>query len=101
MPAFRPPAGLEDEYDPSYTNRVKTAISIPDDIFAAAERAAEGMGLSRSALYARAVADFVARHDDARVTERLDAVYAEPAPEAAVDKTLAMLQFLSLPAEEW
>ncbi len=80
---------------------MKTAISIPDAIFVAAERAAEDMGLSRSALYARAIADFVARHDDARVTERLDAVYAGPPPEAAVDETLATLQVLSLPAEEW
>ncbi len=80
---------------------MKTAISIPDDVFAAAERAAAEMGLSRSALYARAVSDFVARHDDARVTERLDAVYAGQASETALDETLATLQVLSLPAEEW
>ncbi len=80
---------------------MKTAISIPDAIFAAAERAAAEMGLSRSALYARAVSDFVARHDDARVTERLDAVYAERPPETALDETLATLQALSLPDEEW
>lgn len=80
---------------------MKTAISIPDDVFAAAERAAEEMGLSRSALYARAVSDFVARRDDARVTERLDAVYAGRASETALDETLAALQALSLLDEEW
>ena len=80
---------------------MKTAVSIPDDIFVAAERAAEEMGLSRSALYARAVSDFVTRHDDERVTERLDAVYAGRDSETALDETLVTLQTLSLPDEEW
>ena len=39
--------------------------------------------------------------DDARVTERLDAVYAGRASETALDETLAALQALSLPDEEW
>ena len=78
---------------------MKTAISILDDIFEAAERTKGDMGLSRSALYARAVAEFVERHDSARVTELLDAVYAER--DSRLDPRLAAMQFLSLgPAEE-
>ena len=77
---------------------MKTAISIRDDIFDAAERIAASLGLSRSALYAKAVEEFVARHDAGRLTERLDTVYASTEP--ALDEDLAALQFLSLPADE-
>jgi len=54
---------------------MKTAISIPDAVFAAADALAGRLGVSRSQLYASAVAEYVAKHQDAKVTERLDAVY--------------------------
>ena len=73
---------------------MKTAISIPDDIFEAAERTATEMGLTRSALYSRAVGEFVERRDSGRVTELLDAVYAEH--DSALDPRLAAMQLLSL-----
>ena len=53
---------------------MKTAISIPDDVFEEAERLADRLRTSRSQLYARAVAEFVARHDDDEVTAAMDAV---------------------------
>lgn len=56
---------------------MKTAVSISDDVFAAGERTAAALGLSRSALYARAVDEFVDRHDSGRATALLDAVYEE------------------------
>ncbi|MDR2877162.1 MAG: hypothetical protein LBV36_03870 [Chromatiales bacterium] len=56
---------------------MKTAISIPDEIFEEAERMAKKLGVSRSELYATAVHDFVDRHRRADITERLDAVYAD------------------------
>jgi metal-responsive CopG/Arc/MetJ family transcriptional regulator len=55
---------------------MKTAISIPDDIFASADALAEQLGVSRSALYATAVAEFVAKHQATDVTARLDQLYA-------------------------
>jgi predicted transcriptional regulator len=55
---------------------MKTAISIPDDIFASADQLADQLGVSRSALYATAVAEFVAKHQATDVTARLDQVYA-------------------------
>ena len=79
---------------------MKTAISIPDDVFEAGERTAAALGLSRSALYAKAVGEFVDRHDSGRVTALLDAVYAEH--DSALDPQVAAMQFLSLDAdEEW
>ena len=81
---------------------MKTAISIRDDIFEAAERVALDMGISRSELYSKAVELFVSRHENERVTERLDAVYGEAGSPSALDGALATLQTLSLPTdEEW
>jgi len=55
---------------------MKTAISIPDDLFASADQLADQLGVSRSELYATAVADFVAKHQATDITARLDQVYA-------------------------
>jgi antitoxin MazE6 len=60
---------------------MKTAVSIPDPLFAAAEAAADELGVSRSALYSRALRRFLARYRHHAVTERLNAVYGrEGAP---------------------
>lgn len=52
---------------------MKTAISIPDQVFEEAERLAEKLDKSRSQLYSEAVAEYVSRHDPETITERLDA----------------------------
>jgi metal-responsive CopG/Arc/MetJ family transcriptional regulator len=67
---------------------MKTAISLPDDLFEAADNLARKLGMSRSRLFATAVAEYVARHRTARVTDRLDAVYAtdDNRLDPAVDK---------------
>lgn len=51
---------------------MKTAISIPDAIFEEAERMARRIKRSRSELYSRALADYLARHSTDRVTEAMD-----------------------------
>jgi predicted transcriptional regulator len=62
---------------------MKTAVSIPDDVFADAERLASRLQTSRSKLYARALAEFVARHDDDRVTALMDQAVREAGSEDA------------------
>ena len=79
---------------------MKTAISIPDDLFRAAERAGERLGLSRSELYQRAIAEFLERRSDALVREALDTVYGVDEP-GAVDPILDRMQRASLPREDW
>lgn len=68
-------------FDPAakgrYTFGMKTAVSIPDDVFEDAERLARRLQTSRSQLYARAVAEFVARHDDDHVTSTMNQVVDE------------------------
>ena len=70
-------AGLEGARTPGYTFGMKTAVSIPDDVFEDAERLASRLQTSRSKLYARALAEFVARHDDDRVTALMDQAVLE------------------------
>jgi hypothetical protein len=78
---------------PGYACRVKTAVSIPDDVFEQAERLARRNNVSRSELYATALRALLA--DDAAVTEQLNRVYrgddaadvVEPVVTAAARKT--------------
>ncbi|HEX9594267.1 MAG TPA: ribbon-helix-helix protein, CopG family [bacterium] len=79
---------------------MKTAISIPDPLFAAAEDLARRMGLSRSELFQRAVKDFLEEHKDAVVTEALDEVYGKE-DAGRLDAVLEQLEIASLPREEW
>ena len=66
---------------------MKTAISIPDDLFEDAERLAQRLGHSRSKLYSRALREFVARYEPDHVTEALDAVVpVEPAVDAFLER---------------
>lgn len=55
---------------------MKTAISIPDEIFAEAERLAKRLKSSRSELYSRAISEYVARHATDEVTEDMDEALA-------------------------
>jgi predicted transcriptional regulator len=56
---------------------MKTAISIPDEVFEAAEKLARESGQSRSQLYSRAVREYVARHSADSITAALDEVFAD------------------------
>jgi metal-responsive CopG/Arc/MetJ family transcriptional regulator len=78
---------------------MKTAISLPDDLFASAEALAERLGLSRSRLFATAVAEFVAKHQTRKVTERLDAVHA--AEPSTLDPEIRQAQRRRLPRDSW
>ncbi|MDH4063821.1 MAG: ribbon-helix-helix domain-containing protein [Acidobacteriota bacterium] len=55
---------------------MKTAVSIPDDVFARAERLARRHGRSRSEVFTAALAEYVARHAPDEVTEAMDSVCA-------------------------
>ncbi len=78
---------------------MKTAISIPDDLFATAEQLAARLGVSRSELYVTALREYVAAHHYDCVTERLNAIYdQEP---SRLDPPLMELQVRSLPPEDW
>ena len=78
---------------------MKTAVSIPDPVFQSAERTARRLKLSRSELYARAVAAFVEAHRSDDVTKRLDDVYkTEP---STLDPVIEAMALTSLEQDEW
>ncbi len=84
---------------PSYTHGMKTAISLPDAVFAAAERQAKRAQKSRSQLYAEALAEYLQRHAPDEVTEAMNAVVeqvgAAPDPfvDAAAQSVLARIEW--------
>lgn len=56
---------------------MKTAISIPDDLYADAERLARTLRVSRSRLYSLAMREYLARHSGDQVTLALDALFSD------------------------
>ena len=82
-------------------SRMKTAISLPDELYRAAERVAKRLGLSRSDLYRRALGAFLKQHNEQLVTAALDEVYASEDVASGVDPVLLSLQVASLSDEEW
>jgi hypothetical protein len=53
---------------------MKTAVSLPDDVFRSAERLARRTRKSRSRLYAEALTEYLARHAPDEVTEDMNRV---------------------------
>jgi metal-responsive CopG/Arc/MetJ family transcriptional regulator len=51
---------------------MKTAVSLPDDVFRAAERHARRARKSRSQLYAEALSEYLARHAPDEVTDAMN-----------------------------
>jgi hypothetical protein len=60
-----------------YTFGMKTAVSIPDEVFEKVERLARRAGRSRSEVFSAALKEYVARHAPDEVTEAMDQVCAE------------------------
>jgi metal-responsive CopG/Arc/MetJ family transcriptional regulator len=59
---------------------MKTAVSLPDRIFRAAEQHARRARKSRSQLYAEALAEYLARHAPDEVTEAMNRVAGQIEP---------------------
>lgn len=82
-----------------YTPGMKTAVSVPDDVFERAERLARRAGRSRSELYSAALREYVARHAPDDVTEALDRVIGQIDP--PVDPFVSAAGRHVLEATEW
>lgn len=78
---------------------MKTAISVPDPLFEAAEQYAKRMGLSRSELYAVALQEYLQAHKREQITQQLDAVYADE--DSSLDPLFVQLQAQTLAEENW
>ncbi|MBW4544713.1 MAG: hypothetical protein KME25_09770 [Symplocastrum torsivum CPER-KK1] len=78
---------------------MKTAISIPDPLFEAAEQFAKRVGLSRSELYAVALREYLQAHKQDQLTKQLDAVYADE--DSSLELFFVQLQSHTLSKETW
>jgi metal-responsive CopG/Arc/MetJ family transcriptional regulator len=78
---------------------MKTAISIPNSLFEAAEAFAREHGYSRSELYARAVQMYLATFQDQQITEALNSIYGEDANE--IELAVRTAQGRAIGREEW
>jgi metal-responsive CopG/Arc/MetJ family transcriptional regulator len=78
---------------------MKTAISIPDEVFDAADEMAERLGMSRSELYVTAIREYLDAHRRRGVTARLDQVYEYQ--DSRLDLRVAEAQSASLEDEDW
>jgi metal-responsive CopG/Arc/MetJ family transcriptional regulator len=78
---------------------MKTAISLPDSVFAEAEALAQKLGLSRSELYSKALQTYLSKYNRQQILSKLNDIYG--AESSDLDSTIATMQFMSLPREEW
>ncbi len=78
---------------------MKTAISIPNETFDAAEHFASSTGMSRSELYTKAVLEYLNKYKYLDITDALNKVYSET--ESNLDSELHSMQVSSLSKDEW
>ena len=78
---------------------MKTAISIPNDVFAKAEKLSKRLKISRSELYSKAVNKFIEEKKTIDITKILNEVYNDN--NSSVDKTLYKMQLIGLDKEDW
>lgn len=78
---------------------MKTAISVPSEIFQLSERLAKRLQVSRSAVFAMGVKKLGEELDDQEITKNLDAYYREK--KAEIDPVIVQMAALSIPKEEW
>jgi metal-responsive CopG/Arc/MetJ family transcriptional regulator len=90
---------LDFKYNFFYTSFMKTAISIPDNLFTNAEKTAKSMGVTRSRLFALAIEAFLAHQNPSQVTEALDRVHA--GKREGLDERIALMQKKTWTGETW
>jgi metal-responsive CopG/Arc/MetJ family transcriptional regulator len=78
---------------------MKTAISIPDPIFQAAEAMAKRLEMSRSELFTVAVSKYMKDNKYQDVTETLNKLYSNE--NSNLDTELSVMQFKSISKEAW
>lgn len=78
---------------------MKTAISLPSDVFDLSQRLAKKLKISRSAVFAMGVKRLGEEYDDEDITENLNRVYGKR--KAEIDPVIVQMAALSLPKEEW
>lgn len=84
-----------------YTPGMKTAVSVPNDVFEKAERLAKREGRSRSDVYSSALREYVARHSPDELTASIDAALGELGGAAISDGFVRAAAATTLRSTEW
>lgn len=84
-----------------YTPGMKTAVSVPNDVFEKAERLAKREGRSRSAVYSSALREYVARHSPDELTASIDVALAELGDAAFSDGFVRAAAAATVQSTEW
>ena len=76
---------------------MKTAVSLPDRLFRAADRLAKQRGISRSQLYSEALQQYLQRNDEQALTDAVNRALAgvnrDPDPAMQAAQVAAMLKY--------
>jgi hypothetical protein len=78
---------------------MKTAISVPSEVFQTSERLAKKLKISRSAVFAMGIKKLAEQYDDDEFTAKLNEFYSEEKVE--LDPVILKMASLSLPDDEW
>ena len=78
---------------------MKTAVSVPEDLYLLAEATAKRLRVSRSRLYATALSEYLARVQSENVTGQLNKIYSEEP--AKLDDVLHHAQLQSMKRNVW
>lgn len=80
---------------------MKTAVSLPDALFQAADRLAKRLRISRSQVFQRAVSAYLKVHEEAHVTETLNEIYRREPDDIGLDPIIEKMQAATLIREKW
>jgi metal-responsive CopG/Arc/MetJ family transcriptional regulator len=80
---------------------MKTAVSVPNDVFVKAEQLAQAAGRSRSDVYSAALREYVARHDPDEVTQAINRAMDELGDDATPDEFVRSAARKVLKDSEW
>ena len=86
-------------YNCGYTNTMKTAISVNDNLFKRVDRFAKKRKTSRSQIFAEAAEEYLNREEADELLANLTEVYSKE--DSSVDPVMFNMALLSLPKDEW
>jgi metal-responsive CopG/Arc/MetJ family transcriptional regulator len=80
---------------------MKTAVSVPGDLFARADRLARAKGKSRSQVYSAALSEYLARHAPEEVTEAVNRAMQDLGEASAPDTFVSKAARRRLESADW
>ncbi len=80
---------------------MKTAVSVPNDLFAKADALAKASGRSRSEIYSTALREYVARHSPEELTDAVNRAVEQLGGDVALDQFTRSASRLALNEGEW